>query len=117
MIQMDAKLMKMAVSNLLSNAIKYSPEGGEINLQVKANNGDVMFIVRDEGIGIPDDDKDGLLDPFIRAENVSHIRGSGLGLSIVREVIKQHQGKIDFQSSVGDGTVFRLLIPHQRSVR
>lgn len=114
MIQMDGKLMKMAVSNLLSNSIKYSPEGGQITFQVKANNGEVIFIVSDEGIGIPEDDKDTLLDPFMRADNVSDIRGSGLGLSIVREVIKQHHGNIDFQSSIGEGTEFRLLIPRHR---
>jgi len=113
-ISMDAKLMKMAVSNLLTNAIKYSPDGGLIELRIKSENGRVTFIVRDEGLGIPDKDQDMLLRPFKRATNVKHIRGSGLGLSIVREVVKQHAGDIDFQSTVGEGTTFRLWIPNNR---
>jgi len=113
-ITMDAKLMKMAVSNLLSNAIKYSPDGGRIQLKVAFDEDGVAFVVTDEGIGIPDADKATLLRPFQRAENVGDIRGSGLGLSIVHEIVKQHSGTLEFQSKLNQGTIFRMTIPAQR---
>ena len=67
--------------------------------------------IKDNGIGIPEEDKKHLFNPFFRAGNVSTIQGNGLGLSIVQESMKMHGGKISFISVLGKGTIFTLHFP------
>lgn len=110
-VRVDTKLMHQALNNLLSNAIKYSPEGGVINLDLIYENHQICVYVKDKGIGIPETEHARLFEAFHRAKNVGKIQGTGLGLPIVKQAIEAHGGKISFNSKVGVGTTFEIVIP------
>ena len=107
----DEKLIKYILSNLLSNAVKFSNPGGRIYLGAGQVDGKLIFEVKDEGIGIPDEDKERIFEPFDRGSNIGVIRGSGLGMSIVKKSLELHGGVIDFDSTLGKGTIFKVVIP------
>jgi len=89
-IKVDPRLIMHIFINLLSNAVKYSPNGGEIRLIVKHDGDNITFKVIDHGIGIPPEAQENLFDAYQRAKNVGSIKGSGLGLSIVRQFVEMH---------------------------
>ncbi len=107
----DEKLIKYILSNLLSNAVKFSNPGGRIYFGAGQVDGKLIFEVKDEGIGIPDEDKERIFEPFDRGSNIGVIRGSGLGMSIVKKSLELHGGVIDFDSTLGKGTIFKVVIP------
>jgi PAS domain S-box-containing protein len=107
----DEKLLRRAVSNLVSNAIKYSPGGGRVWIDLWREDAQFGLRVKDEGIGIPDDDLAHLFQAFHRADNVGNIPGTGLGLIITKQAIETHGGTLDVQSQVGVGTVFTVHLP------
>ena len=111
---MDEKLIRHILNNLLSNAVKYSPTGGKIDFLLTLNDQTGIFLIKDEGIGIPVDNQKKLFESFYRASNVGKIAGTGLGLSIVKQCVELHGGKIDFSSEVGKGTTFIVEIPLER---
>lgn len=111
-VQADPNLMTLVLRNLLSNAIKYSPDGKAVSLSVAQNNGHTVLTVHDDGIGIPLDEQPHLFTPFFRASNVGRIAGTGLGLSIVRRAVELQGGAITFESAPGQGTTFRVILPH-----
>ncbi len=108
---MDTKLLRHILSNLLSNALKYSPEGGQILFKTIVDDDQVTFTVRDEGIGIPDNDLKNLFQHFFRASNVGTISGAGLGLAIVKKAVTVHGGTLNYESEVGKGTTFIVKLP------
>jgi PAS domain S-box-containing protein len=108
---MDEKLLRYILSNLLSNAIKYSPEGGNIQFELTCDHNSAIFRIQDEGIGIPKEDQTKLFTSFFRCSNTEKIYGNGLGLNIVKNAVELHQGKITFQSEVGVGTTFTVILP------
>lgn len=108
---LDAKLLQHILTNLLTNAIKYSPEGGTVSLEVSCPNGEVIFRVKDQGIGIPPEDLTRLFESFQRASNVGKIPGTGLGLSIVKQCVDLHGGQVAVESEVGAGTTFIVTLP------
>ncbi len=108
---LDSTLLRQILTNLLSNAIKYSPDGGDINLDLACNDGVALFKIKDQGIGIPTEDKHQLFESFQRGSNAGTIRGTGLGLAIVKKCVELHGGKIWFDSSVGNGTTFYVMLP------
>jgi signal transduction histidine kinase len=108
---LDEKLLRHILSNLLSNAIKYSPTGSTVNFKLVGQNGQVIFQIQDEGIGIPEEDQQHLFETFHRAKNVVNIPGTGLGLAIVKRSVDLHGGKISVKSEVGAGTTFTVTIP------
>jgi signal transduction histidine kinase len=108
---LDEKLLRHILSNLLSNAIKYSPTGSTVNFKLVGQNGQVIFQIQDEGIGIPEEDQQHLFETFHRAKNVVNIPGTGLGLAIVKRSVDLHGGKISVKSEVGVGTTFTVTIP------
>jgi signal transduction histidine kinase len=110
----DAKLLRKIFTNLLSNAFKYSPNGGTVSLHLNCTQTRVVFQITDEGIGIPDEDKQTLFEAFSRASNVSTIQGTGLGLSIVKKCVDLHGGQITVKSEVGVGTTFTVNLPQHR---
>ncbi len=110
----DEKLIRHILNNLLSNAIKYSPTGGKVDFQLNLNDQKAIFLIKDEGIGIPTENQKRLFESFYRASNVGKIEGTGLGLSIVKQCVELHSGKIDVASEVGKGTTFIVEIPLQR---
>ncbi|MGC1246918.1 MAG: ATP-binding protein [Spirulinaceae cyanobacterium] len=108
----DEKLLRYILTNLLSNAVKYSPQGKTINFDVICDSSQVVFQIKDRGIGIPVEDQKRLFESFYRAENVNQIEGTGLGLAIVKHCVDLHGGTITFKSEEGIGTKFTLTIPN-----
>lgn len=109
----DPEKIGAVISNLLSNAIKYSPKGKKIIFNCKANNGYAQVCVKDEGMGINQNDLTKLFDRYYRVENAQtqHISGFGIGLYLSAEIIKQHNGKIWAESEIEKGTTFYFSIP------
>ncbi len=108
---LDAKLLYHLLTNLLSNAIKYSPSGGNISLELTCECEEVIFCVRDEGIGMTAADIGKLFHKFERGCNVGNIKGSGLGLCIVKHIVELHRGRISVESAIGKGTAFTVSLP------
>lgn len=109
----DEKLLRQILSNLLSNAIKYSANNALIYLDLIGRDSEVIFIVKDSGIGIPSDDLPHLFESFHRCQNVGMISGTGLGLTIVKRSVDMHGGQIFVESEVGVGTTFTVTLPLQ----
>ena len=86
-ISLDEKRLRSILSNLLSIAIKYSPEGGMISLRLEFRPQAVLLQVKDQGIGIPPEDKQQLFEPFQRGKNVRNVPGTGLGLVVVKKCV------------------------------
>jgi PAS domain S-box-containing protein len=107
----DEKLIRHIFGNLLSNAIKYSPQGGSVFFSVTREGSETVFVVADQGIGIPADEIGHLFESFHRARNVGAIQGTGLGLAIVKNAVSMHGGTIEVTSEVGQGTRFTVRLP------
>jgi PAS domain S-box-containing protein len=107
----DEKLLQPILTNLLSNAIKYSPAGSTVDLVLSYRDGEVIFQIKDDGIGIPATDRQRLFEPFHRGGNVGDIPGTGLGLAIVKKLVDLHSGQIVVESEVGVGTTFTITLP------
>ncbi|MBX3008780.1 MAG: PAS domain-containing sensor histidine kinase [Melioribacteraceae bacterium] len=108
---LDKKQLDLILQNLFSNAVKYSPKGGVIEFIVKSNDREIEIRIKDSGIGIPENDLLKVFETFYRASNVEAISGSGLGLSIVKNAVDLHKGRIEIESKVGVGTTFIVFIP------
>lgn len=113
MLQADVDLIEMALMNLISNAAKYSHPPAKITITLSSDDKLVFIEVADHGIGIPVQDLPRIFERFYRVDK-AHSRkvgGSGLGLSIVENIVKKHFGKISVESEVGKGTTFILQLP------
>jgi PAS domain S-box-containing protein len=115
-IYADSDQFKRALINILSNAIKYSPNGQNVELEIRArmnvnNEEQIGIVVKDKGIGISAENIEYIFDKFWRADNVSDIIGSGLGMALVKEIVELHHGEIDVQSTLGKGTTVSLWFP------
>ncbi|MCX6290564.1 MAG: PAS domain-containing sensor histidine kinase [Bacteroidetes bacterium] len=111
---LDKQLLKNILMNLLNNAIKYSPEEKNIELTTRINDQFVELSVKDYGVGIPEEDQEHLFERFFRAQNVTGIQGTGLGLNIVRRYIKLMHGTIEFSSHVNKGSTFIVKFPLEK---
>ena len=98
-----------ALINLIENAVKFSPRGGVVEVDLKAQKDWWLISVRDEGPGIPESEKDRVFERFYRGKD--HRQGTGLGLAIVKHVVKAHGGRIELDTLVGKGTTFYLYLP------
>lgn len=107
----DPRILRNILFNLISNAIKYSEENKNIYLSSSTREGQLRIAVKDEGIGIPEDDKKHMFDRFFRASNAINIQGTGLGLNIVKRYIDLLNGSIEFESEYGRGSTFTIEIP------
>ncbi len=110
-VEADKVLLQHILINLLSNAVKYSPVESMVALHLSCTDSSVMIQVRDEGIGIPENDQLHLFEPFYRASNVQSFEGTGLGLAIVKESAEAHGGSITCESTPGQGTLFTVRLP------
>ncbi|MGI9027553.1 MAG: sensor histidine kinase [Candidatus Saccharimonadales bacterium] len=101
------------VSNLIANAVQYTPEDGYISIKVKLQNGQVVIVISDNGIGVPAKDIPTIFDQFSRAHNAFEVfnEGTGLGLYIVKTLIKQAKGTITCDSELNKGTTFKVTFP------
>jgi signal transduction histidine kinase len=115
-IQCHKHLLERAIDNLISNALKFTPNGGKVEISMvynlEGNNGGVIeIVVKDSGIGICADDLEKVFEPFYRGKNVTVEKGMGLGLSLVKEVVEIHGGKILVQSELNKGSTFSIILP------
>jgi signal transduction histidine kinase len=113
MIRCDPLRIEQVVTNLVSNAIKYSPLGGSVEIDVRVVASELMIAVTDKGMGISEDDRRRLFEPFRRGAATDNIPGAGLGLFVVRRIIEAHHGRIEVDSTVGEGSTFRIFLPVQ----
>jgi signal transduction histidine kinase len=109
----DDELLKRMMLNLLDNAVKYTPEGGEISVELARRNGHARIVVRDTGIGIAEPEQLHVFDRFYRVDKARSraLGGAGLGLSIVRWIVEAHGGNIGLESAPGKGSKFIVELP------
>jgi len=109
----DFQKILQVIQNLFDNSVKFTPAGGEIGISAQFKNAFVEISIRDSGIGIPQDQIPHIFDRFYQGDSSStrQFGGSGLGLSIVQEIVQAHQGKIFVESGEGKGTCFLILLP------
>lgn len=113
-MEIDRVTLRLVLGNLLSNAIKYSPPGSTVRLDVsrpELGAPVVHFRVSDQGIGIPKNEMALLFEPFHRAANVGTIKGTGLGLAMVKRAVDRCCGTITIDSALGAGTTFEVMLP------
>ena len=112
-VSINAPLIEQAIVNLLDNAINYSKPGSTVWLDAQCQAEDVTIQVRDEGIGIPQEDLPRLFERFYRVDKARSREhgGTGLGLAIVKHIAQAHGGQVSVTSTVGQGSVFRVHLP------
>lgn len=112
-IKIDPDKMRDVLQNLIDNAIKYTPKDGVVAVGVAIEKEKLHFWVKDNGIGIPQDEQDKIFSRFFRANNAVHTEtdGSGLGLFIAQSVVIRHAGNIWFESTIGAGSTFHVTLP------
>jgi signal transduction histidine kinase len=113
---LDKQHLKNVLTNLLSNACKYSAEGKNIWLTSAKKNGQMQFTVKDEGIGIPEEDQPNLFQTFFRANNAGNIQGTGMGLHIVKRFLDIMGGNVHVKSKLNEGAEFVIQFPVQRQL-
>jgi len=108
----DETKIKQLFLNLISNALKFKKENvlPEVIINGVTNGQELKFSISDNGIGIPDENKDQIFDLFSKAQNNQNFEGHGIGLSICRQIINQHKGEIWVESEQGKGTIFHFTI-------
>lgn len=112
-IHADATMLERAVTNLIDNAIKYTPNGGTVRVEVQCVDNQLVVSVKDDGLGISPENQKLLFERHYRIARQEHrrIKGSGLGLFIVRSVAQRHGGRAWVESTEGNGSTFKMSIP------
>lgn len=111
---LDKQLLKNILMNLINNAIKYSHEEKNIELTSTISPQHIQLTIKDNGMGIPEEDQEHLFERFFRAQNVTGIQGTGLGLNIVRRYVELMNGSIEFFSQVNKGSTFIVNFPNEK---
>lgn len=116
-LEADRLHMVSVIFNLLDNALKYSSDAPEITIKIKGENNWLHLVIKDSGIGIPQEYKDRIFEKFFRVPtgNLHNAKGYGLGLSYVAHVINRHKGTINVESVPGDGSEFIISLPKYKS--
>jgi two-component system phosphate regulon sensor histidine kinase PhoR len=107
----DKRLIEQVLANLIDNSFKYSQDNLIIDLSLSENESTSLIKLKDNGFGISSENKDRIFERFYRVKGDSHIEGSGLGLSIVKHIINKHEGKIEIESELQQGTQFTITLP------
>jgi two-component system sensor histidine kinase VicK len=115
-VEADRDKVEQMLTNLVSNAIKYSPRGGEIVVGARGEEEDVVVSVRDRGVGMSEEEVERLFQPYQRLDRdaIKGIRGTGLGLYLVRGLVEAHAGRIWAESEQGRGSTFSFSLPKRR---
>lgn len=111
LIHGDKQRIEQAVNNLISNAVKYSPNANKVYLKLERNGGHVKVAVKDEGIGLTEEQQKKIFSRFYRAESTKGISGLGLGLYLTKQIIDRHQGELTLKSIFGKGSEFLFSLP------
>jgi PAS domain S-box-containing protein len=106
-LQLDVKYMKQALLNIVKNSISAMPEGGTLRVETVARDDQVELSISDSGVGIPEENMTKIFEPYFTTKDF----GSGLGLTLVYKIIKEHQGEINLESREGEGTTFTITLP------
>jgi len=114
LFMMDSNLLKNTVVNLISNAIKYSGEDTFIEFNTIIEDNICIITVRDNGIGIPEEDQINLFEPFFRAHNTGNIPGTGLGLNIVKRYVHLMDGLLEYKSAINEGAFFKMIFTQNK---
>jgi signal transduction histidine kinase len=113
-MSIDPDRLAQAVGNLINNAIKFTPTGGKITVRAGIQANEVWIAVQDTGPGIPAEDQELMFTPFFRGRSETRFpQGMGLGLSIARDLVMAHQGRLEFESVQGRGSCFTIWLPYQ----
>jgi PAS domain S-box-containing protein len=109
----DRLYLKRALNHVLMNALNYTPDGGTIHAETRLHDNEVLLTIRDNGIGISDDELPHIFERFFRADRArsTDTGGSGLGLTIARKIIDAHSGSIEVTSRPGQGSAFTIVLP------
>ena len=110
-IQADERLLRYIFTNLLTNAVKYSDPGKTVRFEMACVGREMVCLIRDQGIGIPEADREWLFNAFHRGHNVDDRPGTGLGLVIVKRCVDLHGGKISVETKLGRGTAVTVRLP------
>ena len=106
--------IRQMLDNLLGNAIKYTPEEGNVWVNMSMQDNQIILKIEDTGPGIPAEEQSNVFDKFYRATNAPDgVEGSGLGLAIVKSIVTSHQGRVWVESTVGKGSSFIVILPAQ----
>jgi two-component system phosphate regulon sensor histidine kinase PhoR len=118
-VRMDEDAMTLVLLNLVDNAVKYAGEGGEVAVRLARAPGGVALSVRDRGPGISADEQQRIFERFYRATNarMRNVRGSGIGLSLVKHIAEAHGGRVEVSSAPGQGATFTVFVPAAPLVR
>jgi signal transduction histidine kinase len=98
--------------NLVGNALKFTPENGKISINASRTNKTIQINIKDTGFGIPEDAQESIFEEFFRVDNTinQEVKGTGLGLTLVKRIIEAHQGKIWVKSKLGEGSTFSFTL-------
>ena len=112
-VDVDADAFTRALWNLLDNAVKYSGASRTVSVNVDVRDGSVAISVRDRGLGIPRDEHEEIFKKFVRgaASRAYGIKGTGIGLAMVRHIVDAHGGTVRVESAPGEGSMFTVVLP------
>ena len=115
-LQGDEDRLRQIILNLVGNGINYTAEGGTVTVSLKENVEKVRLIIKDDGIGIPEESLPRIFERFYRVDRARsrHSGGTGLGLAIVKHLIESHHGEIEVESREGEGTTFTVILPKKQ---
>ncbi len=113
-VWVDERRMRQVLINLLSNAVKFTPAGGQVTLDVRLEQTEILFSVTDTGIGVNPQDLEKLFQPFVQIDSRLNRQysGTGLGLTLVQRITAQHGGNVSVKSQVGQGSCFTVRLPY-----
>lgn len=112
--KVDVSLFSRLLENLITNAVKYGRENGNIWVRMKKENGEIFLSVKDDGIGIPEEQQEKIWQRFYQADpSRSGDSGIGLGLSMVKKIAELHGGAMELESIPGQGSTFTLHLPYE----
>jgi signal transduction histidine kinase len=112
----DYERLEEVLVNLVENAIKYSPRGGQVEITARTTSDEVIVSVTDEGIGVPEKDRDRIFERFSRLDSrlVRQMKGTGLGLFICKSIVEAHGGRIWAEQASGGGSRFSFSLPREQ---